>query len=131
MGPAETIGLVVFSVFVVQGLMKLITILIDKFGKNTVQNNEIVTKDVLDAVNNLQSSFNKKHCGLTEKESEALKVLYDLHNVKDIDGMPIWYVPRSWAVTQKEVVDKLQVITETQSKMLVIIERLERKQEDS
>ena len=53
----------------------------------------------------------------------------DMHNRYDADGTPLWYVPRSWADTQKDVVDQLRIITETNMKMLGIIERLERRLE--
>ena len=46
--------------------------------------------------------------GLSERQAEELKLLHNLHNVKDSDGSPIWYVPRSWAATQREIVDKIK-----------------------
>lgn len=55
--------------------------------------------------------------------------MLDMHSRYDSDGTPLWYVPRSWSETQKEIVDQLRIITETNMKMLGIIERLERRLE--
>ena len=64
---------------------------------------------------------------LTPEQNMMLKSLYDLHNHIDTDGVPLWYVPRSWAETQKETVTELRVVTEIQKKTLDIIERIERR----
>lgn len=130
MGPAETTGLVLFSVIVFQGLMKLISVLVDKFGNGT-KSNSILPKDLLEAISDVHSEIKEKKCGLTEIQGQELKMLHDLHNIKDADGTPLWYVPRSWAVTQKETVDKLHLITETQFKIVDAVSRLERKLEGS
>lgn len=62
-----------------------------------------------------------------EKIGEETSKTLDMHSRYDADGTPLWYVPRSWANTQKEIVDRLHGITEMNMKMLGIIERLERR----
>ena len=64
-----------------------------------------------------------------DKIAENTSKTLDMHNRYDSDGTPLWYVPRSWSETQKEIVDQLRIITETNMKMLGIIERLERRLE--
>ena len=64
-----------------------------------------------------------------DKIGEETSKTLDMHARYDTDGTPLWYVPRSWADTQKEIVDRLHGITEMNMKMLGIIERLERRLE--
>ena len=42
---------------------------------------------------------------LTEKEHKALVDLYTMHDAKDQDGIPLWYMPRSWNQTQQEILN--------------------------
>jgi len=95
-------AIVAIVVCVVEGLIGLVKLLINKF----------VEKD-------------KNY--LSDEQTLMLKTLYDLHTHYDMDGVPLWYVPRSWAETQKEVTDKLYSIAEAQNQTLSIIERLERR----
>jgi len=64
---------------------------------------------------------------LTDEEHQMLANLHDLHSRYDGDGTPIWYVPRSWAGTQKEIVGMLGDIAATQHKTMDLIDRLERR----
>lgn len=64
---------------------------------------------------------------LTDEEHQMLASLHDLHCRYDEDGTPIWYVPRSWSTTQKEIVGMLADIAATQHKTLDLIDRLERR----
>ena len=95
-------AIVAVTVCAVEGLIGIIRMLISKF----------VEKD-------------KDY--LTTEQHLMLKALYDLHSHYDKDGVPLWYVPRSWADTQKEIVTELRMVTEIQKKTLDIIERLERR----
>lgn len=124
MGPGETTGIVIIVVAVLQGIFKLTEHVIAKYSHTPQLDRDAVSnRDVLDAV------ITSK-CGLTESQAEQLRMLHELHNIKDTDGVPLWYVPRSWADTQKEIVNELRSITETQYKTLSLIERLEKKLED-
>jgi len=42
---------------------------------------------------------------LTEKEHRLLEELYTMHDARDQDGIPLWYVPRSWHQTQQETLN--------------------------
>ena len=95
-------AVVAITVCAVEGFIGIIKMLIDKF-------------------------VDKDRNYLTEEQTMHLKNLYDLHTHYDMDGVPLWYVPRSWAETQKEIADKLCMLSETQNKTLDIIERLERR----
>ncbi len=68
--------------------------------------------------------------GLTTTQAGQLQQLSTLHARVDKDGTPLWYVPRSWSETQREIVKRLEKITQIEIKMLGIIERLESKLEN-
>lgn len=59
---------------------------------------------------------------LTTEEHQALM----LHLKFDADGSPIWYVPRSWANVQKEIVNVCREISQHQEMIAKTLERLER-----
>jgi len=104
MSTAIIAAIVAIVVCAVEGLLGLIKLLINKFSE-------------------------KDKNYLSEEQTMMLKVLFDLHSRYDTAGVPLWYVPRSWDETQKEIVEKLYRIGETQNKTLDIIERLERRLE--
>lgn len=97
-------AIVAITVCAVEGLIGIISLLINRFA-------------------------DKDKNYLSDEQQMQLKSLYDLHTHYDMDGVPLWYVPRSWADTQKEIADKLCMLSETQNKTLDIIERLERRLE--
>ena len=52
--------------------------------------------------------------------------LHQMHDQKDMDGVPLWYVPRSWGDIHKSIVSTQRDIAEVQRDILKILERLER-----
>lgn len=125
MGAAETTGIVVVTVAIIQGLLKLSEHLVNKYldGKTETAEDKILNRLI-----SVESKIGTD-CGLNEMQSMQLRQLHDVLLRVDADGVPLPYVPRSWMETQKEIVDRLQKITETEYKMLGIIERLERRLE--
>lgn len=89
MGPYETTGIVLITMVVIQGLLKLIGHLVDKYS-------------------------------LKAEDVKENRILSRLEKIEET---------RSLAETQKSIIDKLQKITETQFKVLGIIERLEKRLE--
>ena len=66
-----------------------------------------------------------------KKEEEAKTqeaILQKLEKIREETSKSSW-AQENWADTQKEIVDRLHGITEMNMKMLVIIERLERRLE--
>jgi hypothetical protein len=53
--------------------------------------------------------------------------LTDLHDRYDADGVPLWYVPRSWFDTQKEIVQTMNQIANTQESIVKILDKMETK----
>ena len=79
-------------------------------------------RDLLRMVSAIEARANESHGVTTE--------MYKLHSRFDEDGVPLWYVPRSWAATQEEVVKQLALISETQRRVVEALERMERRLED-
>jgi hypothetical protein len=110
-GLAETTGLIVVIVAVIEGLMSLIKYLINKNSKNE-------TDEKLDRITKEIFVIKEKTIHLDE-----------MHSRFDSDGTPMWYVPRSWSETQEKISDRLFAVSQTQLQVLGIIERLERRME--
>lgn len=106
---AALVAVIGITMAIIQGGIGLVKFLINKYSH----------KETDDKAN---ATFKK----LVKIEDLTVK-LHEMHNRYDSDGTPIWYVPRSWADTQKDIVDHLHSITEMNMKMLGIIERLERR----
>jgi hypothetical protein len=64
--------------------------------------------------------------GMTEKEHSALMRLDLLHAPKDTDGIPLWYVPRSWAGMQKEIAESCRQISHQQERIADTLSRMEK-----
>jgi hypothetical protein len=54
---------------------------------------------------------------------QKIKVLDDMHDVRDSDGTPLVYVPRSWADTQKEILHTVDQVSSTQKVLAATMER--------
>ena len=67
---------------------------------------------------------------LSEDERMKLSYIYSIHTEKDNDGVPLVYVPRSWAETQKDMKDVMQRIVNDQTRIADILERIEKKLEN-
>jgi len=50
--------------------------------------------------------------------------LHNMHDVKDEDGTPIWYVPRASIKLQKDMQDSLESMCHTQETMAGILQRV-------
>jgi len=59
---------------------------------------------------------------LTKEEHEALIELKRAHDAKDDDGIPLWYVPRSWHKTQEETLKVTQEIAFAQKETAKALE---------
>lgn len=121
---AETAGIIAVTMLLGQGLVELLKFVIGKFTDSKKEEHaknpsiDEISKIVHDAV---------KQSLLLEPQAGQLRTLYEMHMKFDNDGTPIWYFPRSWAETNKEIVDKLYKISETQNRTLELIKILERR----
>ena len=76
MGPAETAGIVVITVALIQGLISLVKFMVEKLNGKKIQ-----TKTDIE-------------CGLSDRQSEQLTSMYQTITQKDTQGMPLVYFPR-------------------------------------
>ena len=56
---------------------------------------------------------------------ERVRRLDELHAPKDSNGIPLWYMPRSWGEVQKEMAKLLASVAENQRRTTEIIERID------
>lgn len=70
-----------------------------------------------------------KRSSLTAKEHEWIYELYKMHAKYDEDGLPLWYVPRSWAESQKEIVSALRAVAEDQRRIAEVLDKLDQRYE--
>jgi hypothetical protein len=129
MAGAETAGILAIAMLLGQGIIELGKFLISKFADKKDESKgfsetQLTGKEVEQIVGAAVKS-------VLEPQASQLKALYEMHMKFDNDGTPIWYVPRSWAETNKDVVEKLYRIAETQNQTLIIIDRLERRVEQN
>ena len=61
---------------------------------------------------------------LSENERHQLKTLHSLHTRFDDDGAPLWYVPRSWGESQKQIAELLKDVSRTQKNQTKILEKI-------
>ena len=124
MGPAETTGIVVVTVAIIQGLISLVKYLVDKLNKKQKGSSDNLLVEIKEKID--------KECGLNEKQGGQLYAIYETIIQKDSEGMPLVYFPRqSMGETQKEIATRLESVVKMQLKMLNIIERIERRQESN
>ena len=75
---------------------------------------------------NLEKLYNKVDTEsiLTEEEHAWLRSLKESHNRWDENGVPMWYFPRSFLETQKDISRILQSISLSQEKTIFILESI-------
>jgi hypothetical protein len=52
---------------------------------------------------------------------ETTKATFSMHNVKDQDGIPIWYVPRSWKLIQENIMEICREILNVEKQQIELI----------
>jgi len=61
---------------------------------------------------------------LTGHEKHCLEALYDMHNVKDESGRPIWYMPNQVGKQQEKIIEILGQVSNDQKEITHILERI-------
>jgi hypothetical protein len=133
MDPAGTVVTIIAAIVGMEVLKKIIMDRIfppaSIFGKDE--------RKIFYEMKNSLKDLPKECPTLTEDEHDALMDLLKMHDVKDMDGVPLWYVPRSWQKTQEETLKVTQEIAFAQKEtakalegLLKVIERLADKVSD-
>ena len=79
-----------------------------------------------DAIEGMTQILKESHRSQSEN-LELSKRIYDMHNHMDEDGVPLWYIPRSWSGTQEKVIEICQQISNSQVLLVQAIDRLEKR----
>jgi len=132
-----SVGLVIAIVSIVYFIIRIVDYLIRKKNDKEIMNKlsgldrrlELVDKQLLVSQNNHANIIEKENTVLTKIETidKTVSKTWDLHDTYDNDGVPIWWIPRSWNETQEKVVEICREISETQRAIAGTLERIENK----
>lgn len=97
-----------------------------------IQNNQyaevsivvVVIYSLLKVIGLLISTVVSERSMLTHSEQVQLEEMHKLITAKDTDGIPLFYVPRSWANLQSTILDKMEKITRHQERMTYTMDSL-------
>jgi len=89
------------------GLIKLATLAINKIrGRNSDGSEQVEDEE------------------FSSEDRRMLKNLWELNNVKDSDGIPLVYVPRSYNEQHEKIIDALTQISKSQERTAYILEQI-------
>lgn len=75
-------------------------------------------------ISQMIKEFRKKDTSYGEKDRFWLHQLYEMHNVKDDDGRPIWYMSNAVGKQQEKTLIMLDEMLTTQKETMHLLERL-------
>ena len=104
---------------VVLAVMQLVYRILDK------RDNSLILKAFSEAL----KSFDP-HVARTEKTYTLIKKLSEMHNAKDSDGRPLWYVPKELIDNERELVKISGIIASTQERLIHLFEKMDIKIDD-
>ena len=122
MDPAGTVLVIVASIIGMEVIKKLI---MDKIFPSPPEPAPIFSKEekkIFYLMKNKLDLLPTDSPTLTTYEHKCLTELYRIHDNKDQDGIPLWYVPRSWHKTQKETLKVSQEIAYAQKETAKALE---------
>jgi hypothetical protein len=118
--------LLITLVTLIVSLTKIIEILVKKVSPNK----KVLSDEEFERLKNIDFKLKNLHTQVNDKptlsdsQDSMLQDLYNWHNKTDSDGIPLWYVPRSFIESQKEIVDVLSDISKHQEKTTFLLEAL-------
>jgi hypothetical protein len=108
-------------------MAKIIEVLVRKISpsrKKTLSEDEFEKIKGIDyKLRNIHTQINDKPT-LSDDQNTMLQDLHNWHNKTDADGIPLWYVPRSFIESQKEIVEVLSEISSHQERTTFLLEAL-------
>ncbi len=90
--------------------------------ENTLELMDINNTAILNSIKATTESFTP-HLERSKRTFGLLKELKGLHEVRDEDGRPMWYMPKEIIETQRELTSMTHTIATTQKHIARIIER--------
>jgi len=122
MDPTGTVLVIVASIIGMEVLKKL---MMDKIFPPAPEPAPIFSKEekkIFYLMKNKLDLIPTEAPTLTDHEHKCLTELYTIHDNKDQDGIPLWYVPRSWHKTQEETLKVSQEIAYAQKETAKALE---------
>ena len=129
---ASMVGLFTLLITLSISLAKVVEFLIKKAlpKKNILSEEEYnKIKDIYAVLENL-SKKNDDESKNIEEQHVWVQELYRQHNKVDADGIPLWYIPRSFIETQKEIVTILLNISSQMDKSTYVLDSLLKRLEE-
>ncbi len=129
---ASLVGLFTLLITLSVSLAKVIEFLI----KKALPQKKILSEDEFNKIKDIYAlveSLVKKTDNDTEnleEQHEWLYTLYQQHSKVDGDGIPLWYVPRSFIETQKEIASILLNISSQMDKSTYVLDSLLKRLEE-
>ena len=127
---ASIVGLFTLLITLSVSLAKIIEFLIKKL----LPQKKVLSEEELNKIHDIQvvleslvkssDEESEKVGDKVEELHEWVKVLYNQHSKVDSDGIPLWYVPRSFIETQKEIVSILLNISAQMDKSTYVLDSL-------
>ena len=98
----------------------------DFFSGETLQTSVviIVVLSLIKIVEYLAGKIMMDRSVLTREEIKILEEVHELITAKDQDGMPLFYVPRSWANLQTSILEKMEKITRHQQRTAYMMDTI-------
>ena len=127
-----TIGLYTILITLSISLAKIVEFLIKKAlpQKKTLSEDEFDKLEDIYAVTETILKKTEEDTEIIEEQHEWLNELYRQHSKVDGDGIPLWYVPRSFIETQKEIVTILLNISSQMDKYTYVLDSLLKRLEE-
>ena len=129
---ATMVGLFTLLITLSVSLAKVIEFLIKKAlpKKNVLSETEYnKIKDIYAVLESLSKKTDDGSESL-DQQYEWVHEMYRLHSKVDGDGIPLWYMPRSFIETQKEVVTILLNISSQMDKSTYVLDSLLKRLEE-
>lgn len=125
----EIIALVAGAVALGTALTKIIDFLVRKLTTKDKTLSDAETLKFEDIYLKMVSVYNKieNDTLLTDDEHKWMQELHQQHNKTDADGIPLWYMPRSFIDSQREIVNILNSIYSHQEKSTYVLESVLKK----
>lgn len=126
------VGLFTLLITLSVSLAKVVEFLIKKAlpKKNVLSEEEYdKIKDIYAVLETLSKKTDDENENL-EEQHKWVQELYRQHNKVDGDGIPLWYVPRSFIETQKEIVTILLNISSQMDRSTYVLDSLLKRLED-
>jgi len=129
---ASMVGIFTLLITLSVSLVKVLEFLVKKAlpKKKTLSDTEFEKiKDIHALIETIikKSDDESEHL---EEQHEWVRELHRQHNKVDGDGIPLWYVPRSFIETQKEIVSILLNISSQMDKSAYVLDSLLKRLEE-